>query len=286
MDARAAARPRGGARVSRVILNAGAPPAQNGGRGVAGAEAGEDLARAMLHAVSAHTTDAGRLDYAAMRASKEFALADASAARLARADLGRLFTRGERLAFWINVYNALALHGVVRLDLRRSVWQVSDFFGRVSYRVGGHVLSLDEIEHGILRGNRRRALPPWRPFGRRDARRGLALDPIDPRIHFALNCAAASCPPVGVYHGALVDTQLDAAARNFVNQEVTLDARGRVSCSRILKWYGRDFGSPAMLADFLGRHLDDGPVKAALAGGAAPCRVYRAYSWALPHPPA
>jgi hypothetical protein len=268
--------------VSRVVLNAILPSA--GERG-GGSDAGEDLARAMLAAVGAHTTTAGRVDYAALRASPELAHVEATAGRLAAMDLDRLRTRGERLAFWINVYNALALHGVLRLHITRSVWQVWNFYGRVSYRVGGHVLSLDEIEHGILRANARRALPPWPPFGPRDPRRGLAVDPIDPRIHFALNCAAASCPPVGVYRAAAIESQLALAARNFVNQDVTLDA-GRVRCSRVFKWYGGDFGSPRMLAEFLRTHLDEGPVKAALTADTPPCQAYRPYSWALPHPPA
>ena len=268
--------------MSRVVLNALAPSAPAGDDG---RDAGEDLARAMLVAVGAHTTAAGRVDYGALRASPELSQVEAAAARLATMDVDRLRTRGERLAFWVNVYNALALHGVVRLGLTRSVWQVWNFYGRVSYRVGGHVLSLDEIEHGILRANARRALPPWPPFGRRDPRRRLAVDPIDPRIHFALNCAAASCPPVGVYRAAVIESQLALAARNFVNQEVTLDA-GRVRCSRVFKWYGGDFGSPGMLAEFLRTHLDEGPVKAALTSDVSPCQAYRPYSWALPHPPA
>jgi rSAM/selenodomain-associated transferase 2 len=266
----------------RLVLNREAPI---GEACAVDAEAGAGLARAMLQAVAAHTTDAGTVEWAAMPASTGFARAESAAARLRDVDPGRFRSRDERLAFWINVYNALALHGVVRLGLRTSVWEVWNFFGRVSYEIGGHVLSLDDIEHGILRGNRRRALPPWPPFGPRDPRRGLAIDPVDPRIHFALNCAAASCPPVGVYRAEVIDAQLDVAARNVVNQEVALDGRGRVVCPRILKWYGGDFGGPARLGEFLARHLDDGPVKAALAAGASPCRTWRAYSWALPATP-
>lgn len=273
--------------MSRRVLNENTPPAS-----LAGAEAGEVLARAMLRAVGAHLDVHGRLDYAAMRGSAEFAAAETAAAALAGVDTARLAARAERLAFWINVYNALALHGIVALAVRGSVWRVWNFFGRVSYRVGGHVLSLDEIEHGILRGNRRRAWPPWPPFRPGDPRRALAVDPIDPRIHFALNCGAASCPPVGVYRAATIDADLDLAARNFLNQETTLDASGRVTCSRILKWYGADFGTPVALGQFLTSHLDDGPVRQAVganargAGNAVPCQAYRSYSWALPHPPA
>jgi hypothetical protein len=264
------------------VLNDGPAPAAEP-LGIAVAEA---LGRAMLRAIGAHTDGAGRLDYAALRGSAEFAAATAAARRLAGVDPARLADRAERLAFWINVYNALAQHGVVALDVRRTVWQMRNFFGRVSYRVGTEVFSLDEIEHGLLRGNRRRAWPPWPALRRRDPRRALAVDPVDPRIHFALNCGAASCPPVGVYRAAAIDAELDAAARSFVNQETAVDARGRVTCSRIFKWYGTDFGSPASVAAFLAAHLDDGPAREALAAGQRPCRAYRPYSWALPHPPA
>ncbi len=272
--------------MSRVVLNAATTPAGDPVALPVGLDAGKALARAMLHAVSVHTNDAGRLDYSALRGSPEFADALGSAHRLVHVDVDGMHAREEWLAFWINVFNALALHGVVALDVRRSVWRVWNFFGRVSYRVGRHVLSLDEIEHGILRGNRRRTLLPWAPFGARDARRALAIHPADPRIHFVINCGAASCPPVGIYHAASIESQLALAARSFVNQEVVLDRQGRTSCSRLFKWYGSDFGSREAVTEFLLRHLDDGPVKTALMAGAPPCEVYRTYSWALPHPPA
>jgi hypothetical protein len=271
----------GGAHVSRRVLNDTSSPASP-----TGSEAGEALARAMLRAVGAHTNADGRLDYRAVRRSAEFVAAQAAAARLAGVDPAHVRTRAERLAFWINVYNALALHGIVALDVRGSVWRVWNFFGRVSYRVGGDLLSLDEIEHGILRGNRRRAWPPWPALRAGDPRRALGVDPMDPRIHFALNCGAASCPPVGVYRAATIDADLDLATRNFLNQETTLDASGRVTCSRLLKWYGGDFGSPAALGQFLASHLDDGPVKQAIGAGGVPCQAWRDYSWTLPHPPA
>ncbi|HSE91863.1 MAG TPA: DUF547 domain-containing protein, partial [Methylomirabilota bacterium] len=126
---------------------------------------------------------------------------------------------------------------------------------------------------------------PWPPFGAGDPRRALAIEPIDPRIHFALNCGARSCPPVGVYRAAALDRQLAVAARNFLNQEVGLDDRGRVRCSRLLKWYGTDFGPREALRDFLLAHLDDGPARRALAASRAACQVFDAYSWALARPP-
>src|SRR5262249_6820365 len=190
---------------------------------------------------------------------------------LQHVSLAALAGRSARLAFWINVYNALVLHGIVALGIRRSVHEVPWFFVRVSYRIDGFRLSLDDIEHGVLRANRRRRVPPLRAFGRLDPRGALALGAVDPRVHFALNCGARSCPPVGVYRASAIDLQLDAATRNFVNQAVTLDAAGRVRCPKIFRWYHEDFAAAEGLVPFLLRYLDEGPVRAALA--TAPARL-------------
>lgn len=244
--------------------------------------AAERLQAAMLAALGAHLDAEGCVDYDRLAASREFAAARAAAGVLGGVRLAALGDRGARLAFWINVYNALVLHGIVALGVRHSVRRVWNFFGRVRYGIDGLVFSLDDIEHGLLRGNRRRKLPPLRPFAARDPRLALAVTPPDPRYHFAISCGAASCPPIGVYRAAVIDAQLDLATRNFVNQAVAL-VDGRLACSRLFKWYREDFESAGGLRAFLLRHLDDGPARAALAGGAIPCQVFQPYRWSLQH---
>ena len=269
----------------RIVVNAPSGPRGTGtGTGATvTADVAEELQRRLLRLVAAHSAGDRGVDYAALRASADFRDVDACAARLVHVDPLRLGSRDARLAFWINVYNALVLHGIVTLGVRRTLWEVWNFFGRVSYRIGAFVLSVDEIEHGILRGNRRRRLPPVLPFRSGDPRRALVLDPVDPRIHFAINCGSRSCPPVAVYRADALEAQLDLAARGFVNEEVVLDPRGRVECSRLLEWYGGDFEVAGGLGPFLVRHLDDGPVRAALVAGAPPCEVFRPYSWSVGH---
>jgi hypothetical protein len=240
----------------------------------------EQLQEAMLAALAAHTDEGGRVDHARLARSAAFAAAVEAAHALAGARPEALTDQPARLAFWINVYNALARHGIVALCVRRSVLGVWNFFGRVSYRVGREVFSLDDIEHGLLRANRRRKLPPLRPFGAADPRRALMMTSPDPRYHFAISCGAASCPPVGVYRAAVVDAQLELATRNFVNQEVAL-AGGRIACSRVFKWYRGDFEAAGGLGPFLQRYLDDGPARAALAAGSAPCAAFTPYRWTL-----
>jgi hypothetical protein len=260
------------------VLNApaaGGPPL--------GPEVAEDLLLAWRRAVGAATGVTGAVNYAGLAASPEAAAASARARDLVRVDPAAFETRALRLAFWINVYNALVLHGVLAFGVRGTVHRTWNFFGRAAYRVGAATFTLEEMEHGLLRNNAARAFPPWPALARNDPRLALAVAPVDPRIHFALNCGARSCPPVSVYRPAALDGQLELATRTFVNEEVTLDDRGRVACSKLFRWYGRDFGSPDALRAFLLRHLDEGPVTAALRGGALPCQAFRSYSWALGH---
>jgi Protein of unknown function, DUF547 len=270
--------------VGRIVLNPGCAARAPVAGGAS--EAAERLQRAVLGAIGAFTRADGRLDYRALAASAEWAAAAGAADALAGLDLADLAGREARLAFWINVYNALVFHGVVVLGVRRTVREVRRFFARVAYRVGGVVLTADDVEHGILRGNARHGILRRRPFRPGDPRLALAVRPVDPRIHFAITCGAQSCPPIGVYRAAALDQQLDLAARNFLNQEVALDARGCVTCSRILDWYAVDFEAAGGIGPLLLRYLDGGPVRAAVGGRARPCDAYRAYDWALQHQPA
>ena len=190
-------------------------------------------------------------------------------------------TREERLAFWINAYNALVADSIRALGLRHSVWEVPIFFQRIARRVGDAVFTADEIEHGVLRGNRLAPLSQIAPFGADDSRRAHAIVPMDPRIHFAISCGARSCPPVRIYDAARLDTQLDAATRAFVNHEVALEGDALV-LSEIFHWFRVDFDEvPGGLHGFLARHLDDGPARRALLEGEPRRIVYRPYDWRL-----
>ena len=90
---------------------------------------------------------------------------------------------------------------------------------------------------------------------------------------------------IPLHHAPRIDRQLEAATRNFVNQEVVL-AGDRLACSRLFKWYRADFEAAGGLGPFLLRHLDDGPARQALAAGARLCGAFRPYQWTLQHQPA
>src|SRR4030042_2458801 len=131
-------------------------------------------------------SERGQVQYHAIRNSEQFEKHKDLTRRLLSFDLRSLKDRGQKPAFWINIYNAAVIHGVIELGLKHSVKEVYNFFDRVVYEIGEYRFSLNDMEHGILRSNRR---PPYRllrPWGKNDSRLELAILPIDPRIHFAL----------------------------------------------------------------------------------------------------
>lgn len=122
-------------------------------------------------------------------------------------------------------------------------------FRTVGLEVGGLWFTPDVIEHGLLRGNRR---PPygWRPLLRAgDARLAHAPSAPDPRVHFALNCGARSCPPVRAYTAERIGEQLEEATRAYLRAETEVDeARGEVRLPYLMKLYRADFPDPVGFA--------------------------------------
>lgn len=149
-------------------------------------------------------------------------------------------TRDEQLAFWINAYNACMLklvadHYPIARDGRilsrlkntvagrpaNSVWQIPDVFATAHCRIAGEERSQDDIEHGIVR-----------PMG-------------DPRIHFAVNCAARSCPVLwpDAYEAGTIEEQLDRAVLRLVQTDAHFTVDGStVRLNKVLDWFQDDFG--------------------------------------------
>jgi len=205
--------------------------------------------------------------------------------QLQRYDPAQLATRNERLAFWINLYNALVLDAVIAYAVRESVasqWAGLGFFRCAAYLVGGKRCSLEDIEHGILRANRGSNFLPGPQFGAADPRMAWVIEPLDPRVHFALNCASRSCPPIGIYSAEQIERQLDLATRSFVDAEVAIDPEGgQIQLSQIFRWYRDDFGGPAGIVELLRRSLPDDARRSWLRQANRAQLVYRDYDWSL-----
>jgi GH15 family glucan-1,4-alpha-glucosidase len=185
------------------------------------------------------------VNYEAMKKSEEFSRYLQLAQSLNSFKPEALENDEEKKAFWINIYNILIIHGVIEFNVHNSVLEIINFFGRIGYNIGGYFFSPDDIEHGILRKNRPLPFLPFKPYSDSDPRKNFMVESFDPRIHFALVCAASSCPPVEFYDAALIDRQLDMAARSFINRGgIEIEpASGTLWMSAIFSWYSGDFGS-------------------------------------------
>jgi hypothetical protein len=223
------------------VTSAGAENARGQGFDV------EPLARLLAEYVD----EQGRVNYAALKQSR--AGLDRMVEQFEKIGPGtapKLFpTRESRLAYWINAYNVWILRMVVDAYPTPSITRIglipygAFFIKRV--RVDGRKMTLRSLENDILRGQFR-----------------------EPRIHFAINCASISCPPLAreVYRPEKLEEQLDAATRAFVNneREVVIDtARNRLALSKIFDWYKSDFtetvkrasNDDAALVEYLKRYL-------------------------------
>ena len=232
------------------------------------------LQRSALELIDAHVTLDG-IDYASLKTSRQFQNFVDIARRLPDIDGASV---GD--AFWINLYNAMVLHATVVLGPPEDTPEArTAFFGGATgatYEVAGHVLSLDDVEHALLR---RSPAGDARSFAEDDARRRTFAPTLsrafDNRIHFALNCGASSCPPVKLFRDESLDEDLAAAARAFVGSEVSVSGK-TVTASKLFLWYGSDFGEdvPRAIAalgagtpsgDAVANVLENGDVELAFA---------------------
>ena len=266
---------------SPIILNAGTPnpTASEQPLDIALTLAMSDLKARFID------TESGTVRYKAIRGSEEFERYKDLARGLQSFDLRSLKERGQRLAFWVNIYNTTVIHGVIELGLERSVRELPRFFDRIIYEIGGFRFSLNEMEHGLLRGNRKHPYRLLRPFGKKDPRLKFVVLPLDSRIHFALVCGARSCPPIGFYETEQIDFQLQLAAQSFINSpQVKIPPQGgTILISMIFKWYKVDFGgSDRALLETLLSYLDEGEKKTYLMENRDRIQIrYQPYDWNL-----
>ena len=203
-----------------------------------------------------HVKD-GRVDYDGLKRDRApldqyvQTLGAVSAAELAA------FSREQQLAYWVNAYNAFVLTTVIddypisRGSLAglafppNSIWQISAAFKGSRFKAGGRRLSLDDLEHKIVR-------PTFN----------------EPRVHMALVCAAVGCPVLrsDPYRAMVLDEQLDTQSRRYLADSAhgaRLDAPKRVLyVSAIFKWFGGDFAALGKgdtrrgILEFVARHSE------------------------------
>lgn len=142
-------------------------------------------------------------------------------------------------AFWLNVYNAY--YQILRIEKNMDK---PDIYRKRAFTIAGEPFSLDDVEHGILRKFRYKYSLGYlaNPFTSRLIK-GLAVEELDYRIHFALNCGAKSCPPIAFYKVKNINSQLDLATQAFLEGETKYnDDKKVVHTTALFQWFAGDFG--------------------------------------------
>lgn len=224
--------------------------------------------------------------YARFKKSSDYQQLHTAAALLQNFDVG-LITRPEAsLAFWLNLYNFLVIHGILEHDITTSVRDYKGFFSKTSYRLGDYAFSLDEIEHGILRNNQRRPYTLFRPFAGSDPRRQFCIDPPEPAIHCCLVCGAASSPGLRLYTPRNVPAQMAQTANRFLQSDqgmrVNIETK-EVWLNRVFYWYRKDFEQQgANLLDQVIQYLEASELKQFLVRHRAEVKLhFMDYDWSL-----
>ena len=150
--------------------------------------------------------------------------------------------KNDQLAFWINAYNAFTVKLIVKnypvvsiKDLGGSIYKVNTPWDEKFIHIGEETYDLNNIEHGIIR----------KEFS-------------DPRIHFAVNCASISCPPLRneAYVGSKLNAQLDDQAKRFINDaSKNKIAKNKAQLSKIFTWFKGDFTASGLsIAEFINQY--------------------------------
>jgi len=196
--------------------------------------------------------------------ARDVKLLDGYLEKLDKTDVSS-FSREEKLAFWINAYNAFTVKLILNHYPVKSIRKISRPWSRRIWKAAGNTLSLDDIEHKILRKELR-----------------------EPRIHFAIVCASTGCPDLQsfAFTGDRVNEQLEGAAKGFFasRKHFYFETGGdkvTIFISKIFSWFGEDFGDNIeQRVDFILRFL--GKADAEKIKKASAVRMkYLGYDWNL-----
>lgn len=176
--------------------------------------------------------------------------------------------------FFINLYNALVQH-----ELRKNPSLFEDrnqLFTKTIITLAHQKLSLDDIEHGLLRKSQVKwgfgYIKRWFP---ENFQKELRVKNKDYRIHFALNCGAGSCPAIAFYEETLINADLNEAEAYFVESQSKFESsKNSVTVSMIFKWFIGDFGGKKGIYELLEKHK-------IIPKGEKPKIVYAPYNWNL-----
>ncbi|WP_407556645.1 DUF547 domain-containing protein [Winogradskyella sp. 4-2091] len=197
-----------------------------------------------------HVSESGNVDYKGIKNESEF---DVYIDYLSETLPDDNWTKDEKLAYWINAYNALTVDLILRHYPVKSIKDIKDPWDQRLWQFGDKWQNLNDIEHKILR------------------------EMNEPRIHFAIVCASISCPNLQneAFTASNLETQLTEATKEFLKDstknELTED---HIKLSKIFKWFKKDFEHDGNLIDFLNQYAD-------LKISSSAKKSFKDYNWNL-----
>ncbi len=163
------------------------------------------------------------------------------------------WTKAEKLAYWINAYNAFTVKLIIDNFPVKSIKDIENPWDKKFISIGGELLSLNHIEHEILR----------------------KMD--EPRIHFAIVCASVSCPKLQniAFESSTIEAQLANATKEFLADSTRNNlSQNKIKISKLFKWFSSDFKQKGSLIDFLNKYSEITISKKA-------SKSYKDYDWNL-----
>lgn len=234
----------------------------------AGMDPDRELSQALAAMAAYFDAEGLACDYAALAASRERGHLAVCLERLRTFDPGQVHIGGQT-AFWINAYNAAVLRDAPELEMTLGGGgrDAAAYYGRPRLSIFRHDYSLDDLYHGVLRGN---APAPGRlraPMRRDDPRLAHVPIALDERLHFVLFRGARSSPAFRVLQGGKLDAQLEEAATRYLRRTARVEPGGRVlAVPELVRWFAVDFGGERGVIEFVLQRLDDESVARAEQG--------------------
>lgn len=145
------------------------------------------------------------------------------------------WAKKDKLAYWINAYNALTIDLIIRNYPIKSIKDLKNPWGQRLWKLGDTWYNLEDIEHEILRKMN------------------------EPRIHFAIVCASYSCPKLQneAFTAARMEDQLTKATKEFLSDKTKNElSKDDIKISKIFRWFKKDFEHHGSLIDFLNQYSD------------------------------
>jgi len=188
--------------------------------------------------ITSATNETGSVDYDGVRNNSEFRHFEESVCQLQLIELHDM-NEEERKTFFINIYNIMMMHGLVKLHPKEVN---SHFMANVSYKIGGFLFSLNDIYHGILRGNSAHPNLNIKMLQKVDPRDLFSLRQVDPRVHFALHNNVENQTSAILYHKETIEEELCLTAKLFFesNERVYI-SDNEIVLPTIMSTYISDF---------------------------------------------